>query len=58
MLIQPFDIFVHLWLITAVPSAAYVAWDQFTGNPEPAVMRCMPRTVTITVSGSVPRSAG
>jgi len=39
MLIQPFDIFVHLWLITAALSAAYVAWDQFTGNPEPAVMK-------------------
>lgn len=39
MLIQPFDIFVHLWLITAVLSAGYVAWDQFTGNPEPAVMK-------------------
>ena len=39
MLIQPFDIFVHLWLITAALSAAYVAWDQFTGNPESAVMK-------------------
>ena len=39
MLIQPIDIFVHAWLIIAVLSAAYVAWDQFTGNPEPAVMK-------------------
>ena len=39
MLIQPIDIFVHAWLIVAVISAAYVAWDQFTGNPEPAVMK-------------------
>src|SRR3546814_56461 len=39
MLIQPFDIFVHVWLVLAVLSAAYVAWDQFTGNPEPAVMK-------------------
>ena len=39
MLIQPIDIFVHAWLIVAVLSAAYVAWDQFSGNPEPAVMK-------------------
>ena len=39
MLIQPIDIFVLAWLIVAVASAAYVAWDQFHGNPEPAVMK-------------------
>ena len=39
MLIQPFDVFVHAWLVLAALSAAYVAWDQFTGNPEPAVMK-------------------
>ncbi len=39
MLIQPIDIYVHAWLIVAVLSAGYVAWDQFTGNPEPAVMK-------------------
>ena len=39
MLIQPIDVFVHVWLIVAVLSAAYVAWDQFTGNPEPKVMK-------------------
>jgi len=39
MLIQPIDIFVHGWLVVAAISAAYVAWDQFTGNPEPAVMK-------------------
>jgi manganese oxidase len=39
MLIQPIDIFVHAWLIVAVLSAAYVAWDQFAGNPEPVVMK-------------------
>ena len=39
MLIQPIDIFVYAWLIVAVFSAAYVAWDQFHGNPEPAVMK-------------------
>ena len=39
MLIQPIDIFVHAWLIVAMLSAAYVAWDQFTGNPEAKVMK-------------------
>ncbi|MEO5595618.1 MAG: DUF4396 domain-containing protein, partial [Lysobacteraceae bacterium] len=39
MLIQPIDIFVYAWLGIAVLSAAYVAWDQFRGNPEPAVMK-------------------
>ncbi len=39
MLIQPIDIFVCAWLIVAVFSAVYVAWDQFHGNPEPAVMK-------------------
>ena len=39
MLIQPFDIFVYAWLAIAVLSAVYVAWDQFHGNPEPAVMK-------------------
>ena len=39
MLIQPIDVFVLAWLIVAVASAAYVAWDQFHGNPEPAVMK-------------------
>jgi len=39
MLIQPIDIFVYAWLVIAVLSAAYVAWDQFRGNPEPAVMK-------------------
>src|SRR5260221_5665185 len=39
MFIQPVDVFVYAWLIVAVLSAAYVAWDQFAGNPEPAVMK-------------------
>ena len=39
MLIQPIDIFVYAWLILSLTSAAYVAWDQFHGNPEPAVMK-------------------
>jgi hypothetical protein len=39
MLIRPFDIFVLAWLVVAALSAVYVAWDQFRGNPEPAVMK-------------------
>ena len=39
MLIQPIDVFVYAWLIVAGLSAAYVAWDQFNGNPEPLVMK-------------------
>jgi FtsP/CotA-like multicopper oxidase with cupredoxin domain len=39
MLIQPFDVFVLAWLVLAVVSAGYVAWDQFSGNPEPTVMK-------------------
>ncbi len=39
VLIQPFDIFVYAWLTVAIISAVYVAWDQFHGNPEPAVMK-------------------
>ena len=39
MLIQPIDIFVYVWLVVSVLSAAYVAWDQFRGNPEPVVMK-------------------
>ena len=39
LLIQPIDIFVYAWIGIAMLSAAYVAWDQFRGNPEPAVMK-------------------
>ena len=39
MFVQPIDIFLNVWLIIAVLCAAYVAWDQFTGNPEPTVMK-------------------
>lgn len=39
MLIKPYDMFVYAWLVLAALSAAYVAWDQFRGNPEPAVMK-------------------
>src|SRR5258708_35879977 len=39
MFIQPIDTFVVAWLTVAVCSAAYVAWGQFRGNPEPVVMK-------------------
>src|SRR5437667_6003648 len=39
MILQPIDFIVYAWLIVAVLSAAYVAYDQFSGNPEPAVMK-------------------
>ncbi len=39
MIIQPIDIFVYAWLAIALTCGAYVSWDQFTGNPEPAVMK-------------------
>jgi hypothetical protein len=32
-------LFVLVWLVVALLSAAYAAWDQFRGNPEPAVMK-------------------
>lgn len=39
MILQPFDVVVIAWLVLAILSAAYVAGDQFRGNPEPAVMK-------------------
>ena len=39
MILQPIDYVVYSWLIVAVVSAAYVAFDQFRSNPEPAVMK-------------------
>src|SRR5438874_10424851 len=39
MILQPIDFIVYPWLIVAVLSAAYVAYDQFRHNPEPAVMK-------------------
>ncbi|WP_412028080.1 DUF4396 domain-containing protein [Deinococcus yunweiensis] len=39
MILQPIDPFVWTWLLLCVLSAAYVAFDQFRGNPEPAVMK-------------------
>src|SRR6266480_4578281 len=39
LILQPIDFVVYAWLAVAVLSAAYVAYDQFTGNPEAAVMK-------------------
>ncbi len=39
MLIQPIDYFLVVWFVLAAACTAYVAWDQFRGNPEPSVMR-------------------
>ncbi len=39
MFVQPIDYFLLVWFVLAGASTAYVAWDQFRGNPEPAVMK-------------------
>jgi len=39
MFVQPIDYFLLVWFMLAGLSTAYVAWDQFRGNPEPAVMK-------------------
>jgi FtsP/CotA-like multicopper oxidase with cupredoxin domain len=39
MILQPIDFIVIPWLIVAVLSAAYVAYDQFRHNPEAPVMK-------------------
>src|SRR5688572_27892071 len=39
MLIQPIDYFLVVWFVLAAASMAYVAYDQFQNNPEPAVMK-------------------
>src|SRR5258705_910227 len=39
MIIQPIDYFLVAWFTVAALSTAYVAWDQFTNNPEPVVMK-------------------
>jgi hypothetical protein len=39
MLVQPIDRFLAVWFVTAALCTAYVAYDQFKGNPEPAVMK-------------------
>ncbi len=39
MILEPFDFVVYAWLILAIASAAYVAYDQFRSNPEAKVMK-------------------
>jgi len=39
LIVRPLDIFLLAWLVLALASTAWVAWDQFRRNPEPAVMR-------------------
>src|SRR5215208_4769901 len=39
MLIQPIDYFLVAWFVLAIASTAYVCWDQYRNNPEPAVMK-------------------
>src|SRR5262249_28068208 len=39
MIVEPIDYLVLIWLALALASTAYVAWDQFRGNPEPTVMK-------------------
>src|SRR6202171_5896139 len=39
MIIQPIDFVVYVWLIIALLSAIYVAYDQFRYNPEAQVMK-------------------
>jgi len=39
MFVQPIDYFLAAWFVLAGLSTAYVAWDQFRNNPEPAVMK-------------------
>src|SRR2546423_8470530 len=39
MLVQPIDWFLAVWFVIAALCTAYVAYDQFKGNPEPAVMK-------------------
>lgn len=39
MFVQPIDYFLAAWFVLAGLSTAYVAWDQFWNNPEPAVMK-------------------
>lgn len=39
MIIQPIDYFLVAWFALALASTAYVAYDQFTGNPEVSVMK-------------------
>ena len=39
MIAMPYDYFLSAWFGLALASTAYVAFDQFNGNPEPTVMK-------------------
>ncbi|MCP9626498.1 DUF4396 domain-containing protein [Rhodopseudomonas palustris] len=39
MIALPYDYFLIVWFLLAIASTAYVAFDQFNGNPEPTVMK-------------------
>src|SRR5882724_8843757 len=39
MIIEFIDYLVLAWLVFALALTAYVAWDQFRGDPEPTVMK-------------------
>ena len=39
MIALPYDYFLIVWFVLALGCAAYVAFDQFSGNPEPTVMK-------------------
>ena len=39
MILQPIDFVAYAWFVLAIASAAYVAYDQFRGNPEATVMK-------------------
>ena len=39
MIALPYDYFLIAWFVLAAASTAYVAVDQFNGNPEPTVMK-------------------
>jgi FtsP/CotA-like multicopper oxidase with cupredoxin domain len=39
MIAQPIDLVLIVWFVLALLSSAYVAYDQFVHNPEPAVMK-------------------
>jgi hypothetical protein len=39
VLIQPVDYFLVVWFVLVLATTADVAWDQFRGNPEPALMK-------------------
>ena len=39
MILQPIDYVVDIWLVLALLSTAWVAYDQFRKNPEATVMK-------------------